>query len=325
MSTDLVHPMIHLGCGLEFKQPSLVAEALSGACVHESWPKTLLLPTEDYIRSNPKAPSKPLLEILESLRSDPEITSAVKASDPFNKIPDGLLKRIGAKQLAPYLAQFQVKPTEEDVRRKMSEMMHVDAFMMGAAQHPDKLESMDFVLLHAVTLCVFYPAILAQDWLSIAEKARLVEAKGRFDAVMYAGCGCPPLYPRRISDYKPRHPEHGWPELFQRANVYFDEGHVAKLIRALFSLDSLPELRDPGAAFPIAKEDFRKIAHMALDSVERALEADGHKMPQQVADGVAKQVGIGGNMVVANMQRWVFYGGLEKTWQYVADSEVSAH
>lgn len=31
--TDLMHPMIHFGCDIEFHQPSLFAEALAGACV----------------------------------------------------------------------------------------------------------------------------------------------------------------------------------------------------------------------------------------------------------------------------------------------------
>ena len=120
-TTDLVHPIIHLGYAIEFQQPSLVAEALAAACVHENWPKDFLLPTEDFVRSD--TPSKPMLQILDNIRHDPEISSAVKDTDPFNKVRDGLLKRVTGKQLAPYLSQFQVKPTPEDIQRKMTEMM----------------------------------------------------------------------------------------------------------------------------------------------------------------------------------------------------------
>jgi hypothetical protein len=312
--------MIHLGCALEFQQPSLVAEALAGACVHDNWPQKFLLPTEEYVQSNVDVPSRSLLQILDCLRHDPEIASGVKSSDPFNKIPDGLLKRVTAKQLAPYLGQFRVRPTSEDVKCKMSEMMHTCAYMMGAAQQPGKREAMDFVLLHSVTLAVFYPAILAQDWLSNHDKSRLLEATARVDAVMYAGCGCPPLYPERIVDYVPRRPGDSWPELFHRSIVHRDEGHVAKLIRALFSLEQLSE---PASDFPIAKRDFVKIAHMTLDSVERAFEVDGHNMPEKVAEAVVKQVGQGGEMVKSNMMRWVFYGGRDKAWDYVPDLETS--
>lgn len=316
MFTDLVHPMIHLGCALEFKQPSLVAEALAAACVHGDWPKQVLMPTEEYLRSNTTVPSSSLLQILDSLRQDADITSGVKHTDPYNKIPDGLLRRVKGKQFAPYLGQFQVSPTPESLQRKMAEMMHTCAYMAGAAQHPGKREAIDFVLLHTVTLLVFYPAILALDWLSNHDKARLLEATARLDAVMYAGCGCPPLYPQRIVDYVPQHPGHGWPELFHRSVVYRDEGHVAKMIRALFSLE---QLGLPAGDFPIAKKDFVKIAHMAVDSVEKALEPDGNKMPEAVAQAMTKRVGQGGEMVMMNQIRWVFYGGLDKAWDYVPD------
>ena len=315
-----MHPIIHLGCALEFQQPSLVAEALAAACVHDNWPKEFLLPTEEYIRSNTGVPSRSLLQIMDSLRHDPEIASAVKDSDPFNKIRDGLLKRVTGKQLMPYLGQFQVRPTPEDLRCKMVEMMHTCSYMMGAAQRPGKREAIDFVLLHSVTLSVFYPAILAQDWLSNHEKSRLLEAKGRVDAVMYAGCGSPALYPTRIVNYVPRRPEDGWAELFHRSVIHRDEGHVVKLIRALFSLEQLSETV---SGFPIAKRDFAKIAHMALDSVERAFETDGHKMPENITEAILKEVGQGGEMVVSNMKRWVYYGGLEKAWKYVPDLEIS--
>ena len=318
MYTDLVHPMIHLGYGIEFQQPSLVAEALAAACVHENWPKDFLLPTEEYVRSNPGAPSGPLLDMLHSLGQDPEITSAVKDSDPFNKIRDGFLKRATSEQLVPYLSQFRVKPTPEDLQRKLAEMMHTGAYTMGAAQRQGKCERIDFVLLHNVTLSVFYPAILAQDWLSDCDKARLLEAKARVDAVMYGSCKSPALYPERVIGYSPRHPEDSWPEFFHRANIYREEGHVVKVIRALYSLE---QLNEPAPGFPIGKGDFPKIAHMVLDSVERAIEPDGHKMPGTVAEAMAKQVGQGGEFVVDNQKRWVFYGGLSKAWQFVPDLE----
>jgi len=311
---DLVHPMIHLGCGIEYQQPSLVAEALAGACVHENWPMKFLLPAEDHVRLNKNVPSKSLLQVIDGLRQDPFISTGVKDSDPFNKIPDGFLKRVTAEQLVPHLSQFQVEPTQEDLQRKMGDMMHTSAYMLGAAQRPGKRETIDFVLLHSATLSVFYPAILSQEWLANHDKARLLEAKARVDAVMYAGCGCPPLYPARIVDYAPLHPEHSWKELFHRAIVYRDEVHAAKLIRSLFSLEKLHDLPP---SFPIAKKDFFKIAHMAIDSIERAFEEDGNKMPQDVADAIANKIGEGGEMVARNQMRWVFYGGLEKAWDYV--------
>lgn len=313
---DLVHPIIHLGCGIEYHQPSLVAEALAGACVHENWPKSFLFPTEEYVKAHPDGPSQTMLQVLESLGENPNIATGTKETDPFNKIPDGFLKRVTPAQLVPYLAKFQVKPEPEDLRRKMSDMMHTSVYMLAAAQRPGKHEAMDFVTLHAVTLAVFFPAIMAQPWLSHAEKARLLEATVRVDAVMYAGTGCPPLYADRVKDYVPRNPTDGWSELFHRANVYRDEGHAVKLIRALFALEKL----DLEPEFPLSKTDFFNIAHMAIDSIERAMDKDeGNQISEEIAAGVVKRVGRGGEMVVANMTRWVFYGGLPNAWRHVPD------
>ncbi|GAB7350130.1 hypothetical protein MBLNU459_g0803t1 [Dothideomycetes sp. NU459] len=259
---DLCHPIIHLGYAIEYEQPGILAEALASACVHDDWPRHFLLPTEELARSRKDSPSKSLLQIFNDLNNDPVIHEAVKDDDPFNKIRDGLLSRVGAQELAPYLSEFRVDLSEpDDLQRKMEDVMYTNAYALGAMQRPGKLETIDFVLLHNVTLSVFYPAILAQDWLSDQEKARLLEFTARVDAVMYAACGSPVLYPKRISGYTPRHPEHGWSQLFHRANVYRDEGHVAKLMRALYALQQLSQ---PQSGFPIGKSDFLKIAHMAI-------------------------------------------------------------
>src|SRR6202012_2645784 len=43
----LLHPLIHLGFGLEFKQPAIIAEALSQAAVHENWVSPILWKCEE--------------------------------------------------------------------------------------------------------------------------------------------------------------------------------------------------------------------------------------------------------------------------------------
>lgn len=309
--------MIHLGCAIEWQQSSVLAESLAGACVHENWPKEFLLPTEEFLRKNPESKSHPLLHITKTMQYDPAIAQAVKDDDPFNKIADGLMKRVNSEQFARHLSQFRVEPTEEDIQQKMSEMMHTAAYIMGAAQRPGKREKIDFVLLHNVTLSGYYPAIIGQDWLTLEEKARVLEAKGRVDAVMYAGCGCPDLYPERIINYTPKSETDSWPELFHRSIVYRDEGHATKLIRSLYSLEQ--HFTEMGCELPIAKKDFVKIAHIAMDSIERSMQPGGTKMPKEVAETMAKNIGHGGEFVVANATRWVFYDGLPKAWDNVPD------
>ena len=177
-----MHPIISLGCGLEFQQPGLVAEALAGACVHETWPELFLLPTEDYVRSHKPVPCRSLLDTINSLHDDDAIRNGVKYTDPFNKLVDGLLTRVTGEQLAHHLAQFQVNPDPEDLQRKMTDLMYTSMYVVAAAQNPGKRVALDFVTLHSATTSAFYPVILTQDGLSDQDKARILEAGARTSA-----------------------------------------------------------------------------------------------------------------------------------------------
>ncbi|KAK2030068.1 hypothetical protein LX32DRAFT_587404 [Colletotrichum zoysiae] len=307
--TDLMHPAIHLGCGLEFNQPSIIAEALAGACVHQDWARVFLEPTENCKGPQSDVTSSPFIQMLESLRNDSLIASGVKHDDPFNKIPDGLLKRVSGESFAPHLSIFQCGEEKGDLRDKMTDMFYGCVYMASAAQSPGKHEALDFVTIHSVTMAALFPAILALDWMSDHDKARLLVAKARVDGVMYAGCGVPFLYSKRVTDYIPKHPNHDWRELIKRSIVYYDEGHAVKFVRAMLSLH---QWDGPPPGFPIAKTDLIKIVHMALDSIERAIEPGGSEMLVSTAKAVVKRIGLGGEMVKNNMVRWVFYNGLER-------------
>ncbi|WDK12956.1 hypothetical protein CGRA01v4_04237 [Colletotrichum graminicola] len=309
-----MHPAIHLGCGLEFNQPSIIAEALAGACVHQDWARVFLEPTEKSTAPHSDVSSSLFIQMLESLHNDPLISSGVKHDDPFNKIPDGLLKRVSGEAFAPHLSIFQCSEQNGDLRDKMTDMFYGCVYMVSAAQSPGKHEALDFVTLHSVTMAGFFPAILALDWMSDHDKARLLVAKARVDGVMYAGCGVPFLYPGRVTHYIPKHPDQDWSQLLKRAIGYYDEGHAAKFVRAMLSLQVLD---GPPAGFPIAKPDLIKVVHMALDSIERAMEPGGSEMPESAAQAVINRIGLGGEMVKNNMVRWVFYNGLEKAWDFV--------
>ena len=290
-----------------------MAEALAASCVHDEWPRKFIFPVEEYLKSHPDTPSKPFLDIVQDLRRDPAITNAVTPDDALNKI-DALLDKPAAKAMIPYLAQYQVDATPADLQQKTADMIHTCAYILGAAQHPDKVEAIDFVMLHMTTLGIFYPTFMAQDWISDASKKRLLQWKAWGDAVMYAGCGCPALYPERVVDYVPKRVGDGWPELCHRANVYPDDGHVSKVLRAVLSIEQLPAPR-PG--FPIAKEDFVKIAHITLDSVERIMEPGGYVVPDKIRKKM-EEMGQD-DEIVRVMVRWVRWAGLKGAWDYFPD------
>ena len=304
---------------MEFHQPCLVAESLAAACIHDDWPLRFLLPVEKYLQSNPETPPRSLLSVIEDLHRDPFISNAVKPSDPLNKISDGLLKRAN-EEIIPYLANFQVQPTPEDLAKKTAQTIHVSAYVLGAAQNPGKLEALDFVMMHMTTLSIFYPTFMRQDWISNQNKKRMLEWKGWSDAVMYAACGCPPLYPDRIIDYAPKQPRDGWREIVHRANAYGDDGHTSKLVRALLHAEHTADPYLDGPEFPIRKEDIVKIAHMTMDSVERMLEPGYYKMTERTRQMYA--VGCGqDDEVVRVVVRWVRWCGIDGAWDDVPDRE----
>lgn len=307
--------MIHLGCGLEFNQPCLVAEALAAGCVHDDWPGAFLLPTEAYLRTNSPPTPQPLLSVIDALHADPFISSAVTPSDPLNKIL-GLLTKAGP-QLIPHLANYHVPPTssEESLLSHATDMIHTAAYILGAAQNPTKVVAIDFVLLHMSTLGTFYPTFLAQSWITPATKARLLNWKAWGDAVMYAGCGCPTLYPRRLETYVPKQPTETWAELCHRANIYPDDGHVCKVVRAVMGME---ELAEPRKGFPVGRAALRKVAHVTLDSVERMMLPGGVKIPEGVRKTVGEEMGQD-EEILRVMVRWVRWGGVEGAWEYFPD------
>jgi len=283
---------------LEFEQPCLVAQSLAAACVHDEWTHLFLFPTEKYIKEHPETPVKSLLEIAQELRNDPEILGAIKPEDPLNKISEGLLKRV-PDRLVPYLAQYRVQPTQEDLEKKTKEMMQTSALIMGAAQNPAKAEGIDFLMMHGVTLGLFYQTFLKQDWISLHNKKRLLEWKVWSDAVNYAGNVCPVLYTERITDYIPKRPQDGWPELIHRAIIYGDDGHASKITRALLATEGLGE---PEPGFPLKKSDFVKIAHLTLDAIERLVKPGEFQSPETTV-------------------RWVRWCGLDGAWDNFPDLE----
>lgn len=105
----LLHPLIHLGFGLEFEQPAIVAEALSQAAVHENWMSPILWKCEEAARRH-VGPTKSLLQILDEIREDKVMHEAVRWDDD-NKLRDGLMVR-ASDHAANIVSQWSVKDGE---------------------------------------------------------------------------------------------------------------------------------------------------------------------------------------------------------------------
>ena len=265
------HPIIHLGLGVEFEQPSIIAEGLAQAAAHSNVGIDNFLFTSEKLAAaaDPSTPSKNLIELLQAVRADDHIHYAARWTDITRKVQDGVLGRAG-KEIAELAANYRVKPEVEEIERKCAEMISCAAYTAGACQRPGKANKIDFFHMHDVTSSIFLTVLTRQPWISIETKARLVAWKGRLDLVWYAGSGAAEFRPEAIQNYKGSPSgDWDWAELYKAINSTHDDGHVAKFVRALKNGEQTAKKYEDGEyadAFPVKGEDWIKISRMAYDT-----------------------------------------------------------
>jgi hypothetical protein len=136
-----LHPIIHLGFGIEFQQPAIIAEALAQGAVHDSWTRDFLFEAERRQQPATSPDQKPLAELLDAIRADEKLLNAPHWDDP-NKIRDGILKR-APDEMMKYTSQWTV--TEDNLTEKSAEMTNIAIYYAAAAQHPPKQVSFDAI------------------------------------------------------------------------------------------------------------------------------------------------------------------------------------
>jgi len=138
----------------------------------------------------------------------------------------------------------------------------------AAAQNPDKAIKFDFINIHHTNAAVFFPVFLKHPAIPTHAKVRLLEWKGRFDLINYLARNAPQLYITDISTYLPKHPEQGWPEIFERATLYPDDGHASKLVRVMALGEKVCGPYSGQKGFDVEPGMWIKMGHMAIDSVD---------------------------------------------------------
>lgn len=146
------------------------------------------------------------------------------------------------------------------------------AFLLGGAMRKDKEVKVDFFLVHCVTVSIFVTTFLAQDWISLENKARLLEWKVRFDMMMYATVGAPELYIDEITNYVPKVAQDGvgnpWLPIIERGLRLEDDGHTIKVVRALAHGEKLcAGLK--GMDLPVVDDMWCKVATMGESAVSK--------------------------------------------------------
>lgn len=289
-----LHPIIHLGFGIEFQQPAIIAEGLAQAAVHDDWMASLLFGCEKAAEPNrgKKGPKKTIVQLLEECRDDEKLSKAAHWDDG-NKIRDGILKR-APEEMIKYASQYTVE--EEELEEKTAEMINASGkprfhiltytrltrnivYFTAAAQHPPHQVKFDFFYMHCVNSSIFFSNFLSptNSFLTPATKRRLLEWKVWNDITMYVSRGCPQLLPEEITHYQPKKHNNsggGWDAIIKRVNALEDDGHASKLIRALAHGEQACEKhagddKEGKEGWMIKGADaWLKLGHMALDSVE---------------------------------------------------------
>ncbi|KAF7542850.1 hypothetical protein G7Z17_g11224 [Cylindrodendrum hubeiense] len=265
MFEGYLHPIIHLGFGVEFAQPAVIAEALAQAAVHTNPLQNYLLSSETAAQAS-ISPSKSLISLINDIHADEALQNAATWEDR-EKLVDGVLTR-AEKDLIKYGSEWKV--SESDLKRKTAEMINAAFVFTFGAQRPPKRIKLDFYFIHCTNASIFFSSFLEQEWLSAPDKIRLLEWKGRADLAIYASRGCPKILLEELTNYVPRYAtwkEDGWNKIFYRSMIYVDS-HASKLIRAMAHAEHVCRLYDDDDAFVIKTTDWLRLANMAMDSIE---------------------------------------------------------
>jgi hypothetical protein len=237
---------------------------LAQAACHSNWIGALYRSAEEAARAQ-TAPPKSIVALLADIRADAKLTNSPRWADD-NKVRDGILAR-APDEMAKYAAQYRVDASAS-LEEKTAEMINAVVYYTGGAQRPPKQVKFDFYFMHCVNSSIFFPAFLKQEWLSRENKVRLLEWKVRTDLAMYASRRSPEILTKEITGYRPRK-EGNWDSVIQRVrDMDGDDGHAAKLVRAIANGKNASAKYEHGDGFPIKGDMWDKLGHMAIDSVE---------------------------------------------------------
>lgn len=131
----LLHPLIQLMYGVEWKQPAIVAEGLAQACVHRPDFKDFFLAAERNANEAYPSPATKMPRIValyQEARDDPKLSTAVEhvADMGGPRFADSVLKRAKDEMLR---VVSKVKVWPEEVDERTAEMFDADVYMAASA------------------------------------------------------------------------------------------------------------------------------------------------------------------------------------------------
>ncbi|GLB42754.1 putative protein of unknown function (DUF4243) [Lyophyllum shimeji] len=188
---SLVHPMIHVGYGLEFGLPGMVAEGLAEAAVHAG-PTSACIP-DDFLNYRLEEAEKRtkdgatdcvklkreagdgahVFTVLARILNDPALGTLQKFGNGGSVMYASTMKEHGAA-LIQHMADWRVDATDpRDVQRKIEELSWMNTLIYGVGGWSKaKPFNADFFHMHLVTSSIFLASYAA--YLTPSSQAQLL-------------------------------------------------------------------------------------------------------------------------------------------------------
>lgn len=119
------HPLIHVVFGIEFDQPAIVAEGLAMAAVDSNPLKLPFIEAERIATSRSKFPGKPMVQLLEEIRTNPAIIAAKEYGQgaKMENLYDGPAYRCEG-HLTLYMSRWKVDDEPGALDKKLAELIN---------------------------------------------------------------------------------------------------------------------------------------------------------------------------------------------------------
>ncbi len=254
------HSMIHLGYGIEFNHPLMVAEGLAWVAVHPPRFHHFYEPIhkknskgEVSSKKNRSELLSTAMNIILSIHQDSRIDGAVKWADKdkyttvINTIPH---------LVHEYCQQWQVSESLDGptgLRIRATELQILAAALYAGPHCADKETMLDFFLMHTLTSSMFLHYYV--ELLEPRHAASLLRGKFATDLVYYIAHGRPYL---NLEQFKSYPKVLNWDQIISKA-IASEDDHVPKVIRALIHASRY----DKAQVFPL--ETYQAIASLSVD------------------------------------------------------------
>ncbi|KAK6333753.1 hypothetical protein TWF730_003936 [Orbilia blumenaviensis] len=277
--SGFLHPWIHLGYGIEFEQPAIVAEGLAQTAVHDDWPGRYLkacmaVATDAGSKDTEYGKGITMVSLFHEAHGSEKLRKSTKWSDPQKN------KAVYANafdEMVALASKWYIPPTatDDDIARASAELASAAAFICAATPRLDKKVRFDFFLMHTVTSSVFLDVWARQKWIGNTEKSILINYFGWMVINLYVSRGCGNINFDQVASYKPKEKGVEWKDIAARVTRLKDDGHVNKTVRALINAERVTRPYTPSDGFEVGTGLYIKIAEMVVDAAEDHAQVDG--------------------------------------------------